>query len=670
MKSKWSGFLLILVFFISLTKESNAWDKTYEWRGSVSSNWQSFQNWKDWAIPGNESGDQNYIVNANDYGGGNHPVISSSTNITYIIENIFLSNGAELEITDKIVTVTENVAVRRGSRLTVGAGATLIVPNLAIFDQNSSIIVDGGAIVLSNDFVLGDDDGNGNSTNGTITVTLNSGSITCPNLVFSNDTGDSPQLIISGGTFTTTNVSSSGAPVDITITGGLMDVNGNMQMDHGSDSFTLSDGQLNVAGDWTNAGTNTITGGNVVFDGLVSQAVTSATSVSGGTFYNLTTSSLLGTDIQSTVTITNLLTLAGGVVNTSSVNKVVFQDGASFTGWTPTTYISGAVTRTGSSDYTFPLSSPIGISSLSGTETFTAQYFTGSPMAGGFNPQTRQEGLSHVSTLEYWILDRDGGTESAVVTLHWNAGSDVGDTPEDRSKLLVCRWNGTQWVSHGGSASGSETSGTVTSGVITSFSPFAMGSSDASNPLPVELLYFDAELQDGEVVLDWATATEVNNEKFEIERSTDGKTFEKIAEVKGSGNTKVKQEYVYYDTALPLHGFDQLYYRLKQIDYDGAYEYSPVGSVRNTLPQVSNVKVSPNPFRDHIKVEIQASENADVNLSVFDLHGLVVYATSQSISAGSNSIALEGLGHLKAGIYFIVASGKGVSHKERIVKYD
>lgn len=114
-----------------------------------------------------------------------------------------------------------------------------------------------------------------------------------------------------------------------------------------------------------------------------------------------------------------------------------------------------------------------------------------------------------------------------------------------------------------------------------------------TGPLPVSWLYFDGQYVDGKNLLEWHTASEKDNQGFEIERSVDGSTFEKIGWTDGHGTTRSTQTYIFTD-AEPSLGWN--YYRLKQIDYDGTFEYSRL------IPVLSNAnlpRLYPNPVGDH-----------------------------------------------------------------------
>lgn len=112
--------------------------------------------------------------------------------------------------------------------------------------------------------------------------------------------------------------------------------------------------------------------------------------------------------------------------------------------------------------------------------------------------------------------------------------------------------------------------------------------------LPVELISFTGKPMKNETItLNWATETESNNKEFEVEYGTDGKAFKMIGKVKGAGSTFIRQDYAFEHRAA-IASIN--YYRLKQVDYDGAFEYSDVISVKLS-PKAVSYRLFPNPVK-------------------------------------------------------------------------
>ncbi len=157
-----------------------------------------------------------------------------------------------------------------------------------------------------------------------------------------------------------------------------------------------------------------------------------------------------------------------------------------------------------------------------------------------------------------------------------------------------------------------------------------------SQPLPVELISFDVQLIDDQrVEIGWATASETNNDYFEIERSIDGINFEEIDQVSSKGNGITQNDYQIYDSN-PKIGIN--YYRLKQVDYNEKFEYSEIKSieVKEAFPTVS---VYPNPVRSRSNIFI---ENSNINMlvQIFDVNGRLV---KEELLEKNASISTTGL---------------------------
>jgi len=142
---------------------------------------------------------------------------------------------------------------------------------------------------------------------------------------------------------------------------------------------------------------------------------------------------------------------------------------------------------------------------------------------------------------------------------------------------------------------------------------------------PVELLHFQAGLTDErEVQLNWATASEINNDYFVVERSTDGNTFSEINRVNGKGSSVERSAYISTDPA-PATGLN--YYRLKQVDFDGTFEYSHIEVIRVDTPV--DIICFPNPSSDIFNISIERQDaNMDEIVTIYDSLGKAILTLS------------------------------------------
>ena len=183
--------------------------------------------------------------------------------------------------------------------------------------------------------------------------------------------------------------------------------------------------------------------------------------------------------------------------------------------------------------------------------------------------------------------------------------------------------------------------------------------------LPVELTSFVGTAKGNSVELVWRTASELNNDRFEVERSRDNITFTKIGFVRGSGTTTEAKEYRFVDEGVS----GLLYYRLKQVDFDGAFAYSPVVEVRVAPPTEFALEQNyPNPFNPTTTIRYQLPVTSDVKLEVYDVLGKkVATLVSGRQEAGIYTYTLNA-STLSSGVYFYrLQAGRFVETKKMML---
>lgn len=176
--------------------------------------------------------------------------------------------------------------------------------------------------------------------------------------------------------------------------------------------------------------------------------------------------------------------------------------------------------------------------------------------------------------------------------------------------------------------------------------------------LPIELLSFSAEVtNDDNVLLQWATASEINNDYFTIERTKDGIAFEEVLRKKGAGNSTVTKEYSAMDNN-PWSGTS--YYRLKQTDFDGAFTYSEIVPV-NVNPGELAVQIFPNPSDGKFLVNVESgSIGADAGIKIYNTLGEILFQSP--VKERKTMIDVSRI--IREGIYFILIN----TGKETVVR--
>ncbi len=180
---------------------------------------------------------------------------------------------------------------------------------------------------------------------------------------------------------------------------------------------------------------------------------------------------------------------------------------------------------------------------------------------------------------------------------------------------------------------------------------------EEGSPLPVEYLNIEASTEENQVLVSWETASEMNCQRFEIEKSIDLKSWSKIGEVAGSGNSNVLVDYEFTDTK-PKHGMN--YYRLRQVDFDGNAENSRIVNAKIQLE--NEIEMFPNPANRSFTLK---SALAIEGIKIFD-NSMRMAFENENIGAYSTVIDLS---TFKTGVYIVEIKTKlGIDHKKLIIE--
>nr|WP_066836251.1 T9SS type A sorting domain-containing protein [Rufibacter ruber] len=222
----------------------------------------------------------------------------------------------------------------------------------------------------------------------------------------------------------------------------------------------------------------------------------------------------------------------------------------------------------------------------------------------------------------------------------WNTGGGTLDAPNKEGRTLA--------------------SGYAKRNFINQFGQLAIGNLEST--LPVSWLHVKAQRQQQHVLLTWATATETNNDRFEIEYSLDGRQFTQVGALPGSGHSTTIQRYQFLH---PNKDHHVGYYRIKQVDYDGQFEFSKVVSAEaGAAPSVSGLQLYPNPSQEVLYIS-GVDLAPDAEIEIIDLSGRTV---QRVIPVLGGTVATIQVKHLPAGTYLLQLRQEKQVQRQRFVK--
>ena len=408
-------------------------------------------------------------------------------------------------------------------------------------------------------------------------------------------------------------------------------------------------GTVQLAGDLTNAAALT-SPGKLVFSGAANQTFApGAAAVGTLVLANTGPAGQRTLALPADLTLTTALLLQSGLLRTAPAATLTLPDGATLSGEGPGQYVQGnlrIIRAAGSGVLDFGHGLVLDRTGLGQvTATRTAGLLTDNLSRGVNLGNTSLKGIDRVWTVE----TAQAPTADVPVTLQWVADDDDGltsfaQTQAWRAAVGAARWNAL------GSPQAAAVAGSSRS---FSFATAALGRltvSNSANPLPVELARFTAEAQGADARLRWATASEQNNDRFEVEASADGRAFRRIGQVPGAGSSAQPREYQLLDPAIARYAASPVYYRLRQVDADGTFSYSPVRTV--AVKGKVELALFPNPTTGAATLTGVAPGTL---VTVFDAVGRLVLAAPADAS-GTAALVLP-VGHA-TGVYLVRAGSK------------
>jgi hypothetical protein len=576
-------------------------------------------------------------------------------------------NGTGIQVFQSGGTVTGT------TNFTVNSGATLQM-------DAEGTVVSGTDFTLLNGATLGIRSASGISSSGatgniqvTGTRTFNTGANYIYNGSSAQSTGTGVPTNLTGvltinnngNTVTLDNARTIANLGSINLTAGTFATGTNLTMATTS-SINRSEGNL----------TGTLQGSGIYNVTYTGNSKTTGGELSGSGLNNVTLN--LSSDQTLTFdqsrTVPGTLTMTNGDINTesntlslgtstSSLGVLSRTSGTiigNFRRWFAASAVSNVLFPVGTADNYRPANISF-TSAPSAGGTLTA-FFTGTDPGTAGLPQD-DGGISIINAGKegYWTINAGDGLTSGVYSLDLTADGFSGVSDYTTLRIIKRPIGGGNWILQGTHVAGTGSNSTpiVHRTGMSGFSEFGIGGA-SDNALPVELSSFSAILLDGSVKLVWRTETEVSNYGFEIERLQDYnieklQDWTKLGFVQGHGNSNSPKDYSFTDDLTLTPALTRtLYYRLKQIDTDGQFEYSKVIEIDLGSPAKFELSQNyPNPFNPTTKIEYQLPFESNVNIELYNITGeRVDVLVNQEQAAGYYTVEVNSTKYsLSSGVY-------------------
>ncbi len=568
------------------------------------------------------------------------------TNVKFILENasytlssntgrikkFTLQNGSSLSLSSYTL---------KSTNLSFGSSSDRLYLNSGTFDLSSFISVNSNSNIVS-----------GTGTfyySGSSSQTINT---VCSYNILEIETPDGITKTLGSGLscneLYVTNTAATGQGVtklnaDINVSGDvIVDPNCDLQLNGYNLSLT---GNLKIKGAYT-PGNNTLT-----FNGTADQLVYS----NGNDLKKISIVKSSGNVLlKENTTISDQITFTSGDLDIGNFDLTIDKS-TSLTGAGASSHIitsgTGVVKCTYPSvgSFTFPLGDGTNYTPFTFNLT-SASIASGAYITMNLTPSASGDLTSTSYINRSWTLEQNGGLSSYNYDVDYYY--EQNDVVGNEADIIPTKISGGTIIQTTNANLMNINTNHVSFTGLTSFSEYgARDQADGATILPVNLLSFSAEALNDEVVVKWATATEINSDYFEIQRSADNYNYETIGKVKAAGTSNIPMNYNFNDVA-PLEGIS--YYRLKQVDFDGKFVYSQPVTVST---KTKEVVLWPNPMKySDINLLFKDGYNGKAEIRIFSATGKEIYKTAVVVRSG---IVKVNLPSMKAGVYFIEINTDG-----------
>jgi hypothetical protein len=448
---------------------------------------------------------------------------------------------------------------------------------------------------------------------------------------------------------------------------------------------------LFIAGNLTKLPGSTLladyTGQWIVFNGHSTQNLSGDFTSMDNQLRNIDVSNSYGIDLQNNITVKEKLSLSNGNIYASNQTVTLSRANDNAIVAQPGNYINGTLKRN-LDWYMNNAVFPVGKNNIQRNTSlyqfapgyWQIEYMPENP--GDFGMSTdAMEDLELLGDKEYWKIEGPAAG-TATMQLSWGLESSMPNVEPHvlENFIAVAQWVEDKWVNKGNANAAAFGNGSGYVRAAISSTPslnksgamyFALGSSDKEMlPLPIELISFTGKPEDNAVLLQWITASEINNNYFTLERSVDGLSFETIAIIASKaefGNSSSLLQYSFPDMN-PVNGL--AYYRLKQTDFDGTFSHSDLIAIQPEISEAIDFKLFPNPNSGNaFRVALQGLQAHETfNINIVDFYGKTVYSNRVKTDETGNLFSyVVPQGRMQAGVYIVNVSSDSGNHSQRLV---
>lgn len=568
--------------------------------------------------------------------------------------NLSGSNTTYCNITSGTGVCTFNV----NSNVTITGGSIWVTEDAAngIMNIAKNFTFTGGYITENSSAFTGNINFNGTTTQlceatattyNSVNYTVNSGATLQMNTASS--------FLNGGGTFTLSN----NATLGIKSSEGI--------------SSSGASGHIQVTGSRTFN-----TGAGFIFNGTSAQISGSGLPA---TVRNLSINNASGVTLSNSVNTTDILTMSAGNITTGG-NTLTLGTGITSTGTLVRTsgVVVGNFRRWVASATASNILFPVGTSSADNTfdisftaaptgGTINSRFDTGFPGVYGLPISDAGDQCSTVGS-GWWTLTGSNGFNGGTMTIAARAAGFTGINDYTTLHLFRRDNDASVWDANGThqTSTGSLSVPFLNRSGVTQLGQFGMTSS-SSNPLPVQLIKFDAKPSGENALVTWSTATETNNDYFIVQHSANGRDYTDVKKVDGSGNSNTVKSYSCTHTQ-PVNGIN--YYRLLQVDMNGDNEIFGPKTVNfrkeNKATAFTNLTAAPNPFSSNLSLQFESAYQGSAPLRIFSAAGKEVFSGNIDVETGNNNIYLPLADQLNPGSYIIVVGDGKDASRVRVVK--